>query len=64
MKKRILIINRALEGGGVDKSLIQALEVIDPEKFDVTLYVHTRAAELASCLPSYVELVVNNDANH
>ena len=64
MKKKILIINHSLQQGGIVRSLISALSVIDSDKYDVTLYVHRDVPELKSLLPSYVKLVVNRDGNH
>lgn len=64
MKKRILFVNHSLQQGGIVRSLIAALRSIDPEKYDVTVYVHRDQLDLADLLPSYVNVIVNHDANH
>ena len=64
MKKRILIINHSLQQGGIVRSLIAAFHVIDPHKYDITLYVHRDQPELASLVPQNVRVVVNHDTHH
>ncbi len=64
MKKKVLIINHSLQQGGIVRSLIEALNVIDPDKYDVTVYVHRDVPDLADLVPSYVRVVVNHDTNH
>ena len=64
MKKKILIINHSLQQGGIVRSLLAALNVLDPEAYDVTLYIHRDQQALAGLLPANVRLVVNHDTNH
>ena len=64
MKKNVLIINHSLQQGGIVRSLITALEAIDPDRYNITLYVHRDQQELVSFLPDHLKLVVNHDTNH
>lgn len=64
MKKKILIVNHSLQHGGIVRSLIAALEVLDSEKYDITLYSHYDRPDLADLVPDYVKVIVNHDKNH
>ena len=64
MKKKVLIVNHSLQQGGIVRSLIAALNVIDPQKYEITLYVHRDMPDLAELVPSHVKVVINHDRNH
>ncbi len=57
MKKKILIVSHALELGGAERSLIGLLDVIDPELYDVDLFLLRHEGELMAAIPSYVNLL-------
>ena len=64
MKKKVLFVNHSLQQGGIVRSLIAALNVLDPERYDVTVYVHRDQPDLLELLPGHVHLVVNHDDHH
>ncbi len=64
MKKKILIVMPHLTIGGVQKSLIAALKVLDYEKFDVTLYLRKDRRDLLPFVDEKVNVIINDDKNH
>ncbi len=63
-KKKLLIIAHHLTIGGVQKSLIAALKVLDYEKYDVTLYLRKNRRDLLSFVDERVNVIINDDTNH
>ena len=61
MKKKILFINPSLRQGGVEHSLITALKILDPEKYEITLFLYTDMTDLLSEVPDYVKVVLQPD---
>ena len=57
MKKRILVVSHALELGGAERSLIGLLDMIDPGKYDVDLFLLRQEGELLPEIPAYVRLL-------
>lgn len=57
MKKHILIVSHALELGGAERSLIGLLDAINPEQYDVDLFLLRHEGELMSAIPSHVRLL-------
>ena len=57
MKKRILIFHFDLGNGGAEKVLINLLQFIDYQKYDVTLYLLFKHGVNLSSLPSNVRLL-------
>lgn len=57
MKKRVLIVSHALELGGAERSLIGLLDAIDPEQYDVDLFLLRHEGELMPAVPGYVHLL-------
>lgn len=57
MKKRILIVSHALELGGAERSLIGLLDAIDPQQWDVDLFLLHHKGELMQAIPEYVHLL-------
>lgn len=55
--KKILIVSHAMELGGVERSLIGLLEVIDPKKYSVDLFLLRHEGELLSYIPDYINLL-------
>ena len=57
MKKTILIVSHALELGGAEKSLIGLLDALDPELWEIDLFLLRHEGELLSAVPEYVRLL-------
>lgn len=57
MKKHILIVSHALELGGAERSLIGLLDAIDPQQWDVDLFLLHHEGELMQAIPEYVHLL-------
>lgn len=57
MKKKILIVSHALELGGVERSLIGLLDALDPELWDIDLFLLRHEGELMDAVPSKVNLL-------
>lgn len=57
MKKKILIVSHAMELGGAERSLLGLLNAIDPESYDVDLFLLRHDGELMSYIPQYVHLL-------
>ena len=57
MKKHILIVSHALELGGAERSLIGLLYAINPEQYDVDLFLLRHEGELLSAIPSHVTIL-------
>lgn len=59
MKKRILFVISRMSIGGSQRSLVNALNVLDVEKYDVTLYVRENKTELIPEINGAVRVIVN-----
>ena len=57
MKKRIFITIHYLEIGGAETSLIGLLNAIDPEQYDVDLFLYSHRGELLKQVPNTVHLL-------
>lgn len=57
MKKRIFIAIHYLEIGGAETSLIGLLNAIDPEQYDVDLFLYSHRGELLKQVPDTVHLL-------
>ena len=57
MKKKVLIISHALELGGAERSLIGLLEAMNPELFEIDLFLLRHEGELMEMIPPYVNLL-------
>lgn len=57
MKKSILILSHALELGGAERSLIGLLDALDPEEWDIDLFLLRHEGELLGAIPGYVNLL-------
>lgn len=57
MKKSLLIVSHALELGGAERSLIGLLDALDPEIWDVDLFLLRHEGELMSAIPAHVNLL-------
>lgn len=57
MKKSLLIVSHALEIGGAERSLIGLLDALDPERWDIDLFLLRHQGELIADIPEYVNLL-------
>lgn len=57
MKKSLLIVSHALEIGGAERSLIGLLDALDPEHWDIDLFLLRHEGELMEDIPEYVNLL-------
>ena len=59
--KKIIIMSEKMNMGGVEKALISMLEVINYEKYDVTLLLTAIEGELIKKIPKQVKLITFNE---
>ena len=57
MKKKLLIVSHALELGGAERSLIGLIDALDPERWDIDLFLLRHEGELIADIPEYVNLL-------
>ena len=57
MKKTILFVIPTLRFGGAEKSLINLLKSLDPEKLDITLLLFEAGGPLQKEVPDYVHII-------
>lgn len=57
MKKTLLIVSHALELGGAERSLIGLLDALDPEQWDIDLFLLRHEGELMGHIPPHVRLL-------
>lgn len=57
MKKRVLFVMHAMHLGGAERSLIGLLDALDPEVWDVDLFLLRHEGELMEHIPSHVRLL-------
>ena len=57
MKKSLLIVSHALELGGAERSLIGLLDALDPEIWDIDLFLLRHEGELMDAIPTHVNLL-------
>lgn len=63
MKKQLLFVINHLTVGGIQKTLISALKVIDYNKYDVTVYLRKNRTDLLPFIDKRATVIVNNDTN-
>lgn len=62
MKKKLLFVIPSLEAGGAEKSLVNLLNTIDHEKYDVDLALFLHSGIFLKQLPSFVQIIdLGND---
>lgn len=64
MKKKVLFTIHQLTVGGSQSSLFSALNAIDYDKYDVTLYVRRNKIPLIDKVNRNVRIIINNDNHH
>lgn len=57
MKKKLLFVINTLSRAGAETALLELLRVLDPRRFDISLFVMTGQGELVSELPPYVRVL-------
>lgn len=57
MKKKLLMVSHALELGGAERSLIGVLDALDPQIWDIDLFLLRHEGELMDAIPPYVNLL-------
>lgn len=63
-KTKLLIVAHHLTIGGVQKSLVSALKVLDYDKYDVTLYLRKNRRNLLPYVDERVKVIFNEDSHH
>ena len=63
MKKKILIVNHAMEIGGAERALLGLVNSFDYEKYDVDLFLCRHEGELFEFIPKEVNILEENQAN-
>ena len=64
MKKKILFITPSLCQGGIEHSLITALELLDKSKYQITLLVMQQVLDLLPLVPEEVEVLIDKESPH
>ena len=64
MKNQVVIFLPSLQQGGVVRTLIEALEVVDPEKHEITVYVYQTSNSWQKYLPEWVKVIADTDRSH
>lgn len=57
MKKKLLIVSHALELGGAERSLIGLLDALDPQQWEIDLFLLRHEGELLDAVPAHVNLL-------
>jgi glycosyltransferase involved in cell wall biosynthesis len=57
MKKTMLIVSHALELGGAERALVGLLDALDPNQWDIDLFLLRHEGELMGHIPSHVRLL-------
>lgn len=60
MRKTILFVINTMGYGGAERAMLDLFDVLDPEKYEVSLFVLTGQGELSRGLPKYVKLLNQN----
>ena len=57
MKKKLLFVVETLGRAGVETALLELVRKLDPEQFEISLFVLRAQGDMASALPPYVQLL-------
>lgn len=63
-KRKVAVVVHSLQHGGLARSLITALSVIDMTKFDITLFLLNETDTLRHLIPPQVRIIINDDKTH
>ena len=55
--KQILIVSHAMELGGAERSLLGLLNVLDPKRYEIDLFLLRHEGELLEYIPEYVHVL-------
>ena len=61
MKRKVLFITPSLRQGGVEHSLVTNLKLLNPQKYDITLYLYLDMLDLLPEIPEYVKVILGVD---
>ena len=64
MKKKILFLTTQFNHGGVERSLVEVCKHLNPDKYDVTLFLKNDKTELIHLLPDFVKVIVNDNGHY
>lgn len=56
MKKKLLFVINTLGYGGAERAMLDLFEALEPEKYEISLFVLTGQGELSHALPKHVHL--------
>ena len=59
MKKTMLIVSHALELGGAERALVGLLDALDPNQWDIDLFLLRHEGELMGHIPTHVRLLLS-----
>lgn len=62
--KKIVIIIPSIQHGGLQRSLLEALSVVDTTRYDVTVYAYSHSNPLSESLPEDVKVIIDTDKSH
>lgn len=62
--KKIVIILPSIQHGGIQRSLLEALNVINTTKYDITVYAYSNYNPLSESLPKDVKVIIDTDKSH
>ena len=62
--KKIVIILPSIQHGGIQRSLLEALNVINTTKYDITVYAYSHYNPLSESLPKDVKVIIDTDKSH
>lgn len=63
MKKAVIFLP-SIQHGGLQRSLLEALSVVDATKYDITVYAYSHFNPLAESLPENVKVIIDTDKSH
>lgn len=61
MKKKVLFLTTQFNHGGVERSLVEVCKALDPQKYDITIFLRYNKTELIYLLPDYVRVIIDID---
>ena len=62
--KKIVITIPSIQHGGLQRSLLEALSVVDTTKYDITVYTYSHSNPLSESLPKDVKVIIDTDKSH
>lgn len=64
MKRKVLFLTTQFNHGGVERSFVEVCKNLDPEKYDITLFLRNEKTELVHLLPDFVRVIANKDKHY